>query len=95
MANLTLDDMAEFTWSFHNTFFLETVKGNFVWSDPDFILGDNTIRPFNGTYVDWCRYEGIPFGRNKGKHIIRYYCGNNVVIKKEILSGRIRSDRLF
>lgn len=77
---LTLDDVAEFTFNFINKFFMETDKGNFVWDCPDYPGGNNTIKPFDGSYKDWCRFEGIPYGRCKGKHTIRNYCGNEVQI---------------
>lgn len=74
---LTLDDEAEFTWMFGHEFFLETSKGNFVWSDPEY-SGDNTIRSFSGTYKDFQKQLGVGLGRYKGKHIIREYCGSDV-----------------
>lgn len=74
---LTLDDVAEFTWGYCDEFFLETGKGNFVWSDPDYD-GDNSIHPYNGSYKDWCKEAHLPFGRDKGKHTIRDYCGEDV-----------------
>ena len=45
--SLTVEDVADFTWNWNDLFFLETAKGNFVWSDPEY-GGDNTIRPYNG-----------------------------------------------
>ena len=78
---LTLDTVGEFTWGFGNEFFIETPEGNFVWSDPDY-SGDNTIRFFNGTYQDWCKHQNLPYGRDKGKHTIRGYCGENVILPK-------------
>ena len=80
LGKLTLDDIGEFTWSFNRQFFIETSKGNFVWNDPDYD-GDNTIKPFNGDYKKWCDPINIPFGRDKGTHTIRGYCGDQVVIK--------------
>lgn len=72
-----LDLIADFTWDYGKEFFLETSEGNFVWSDPDH-NGDNTINPFKGTYEDWLKENGIPYGRDKGKHKIRDFCGDNV-----------------
>jgi len=77
---LTLNTIGEFTWSFSDKFFIETDVGNFVWSDPDY-QGDNTIVLFRGSYKDWCREIGIPFGRDKGKHTIEGYCGKDVIIR--------------
>ena len=76
---LTIDDVASFCWGFDEFFFLETDKGNYVWSDPEY-SGDNTIRKFNGTYEKWCKSQSIPFARDKGQHIIRNYCGDAVII---------------
>ena len=76
---LTLDSVANFTWAYSKTFFLETEEGNFEWHDPDY-GGDNTIVPFNGNYKDWCRKMAVPFGRDKGNHTIRGYCGDDVKI---------------
>ena len=75
---LTLDTVAHFTWGYADEFFLETEMGNFIWSDPDY-SGSNVITSYNGTYKDWCKNRAhIPFGRDKGKHTIRGYCGEDV-----------------
>lgn len=63
----------EFTWNFGNQFFIETEEGNFIWSDPSY-NGDNTIRKYNGSLED---YFGNSFGRDKGKHYISDYCGED------------------
>ena len=74
---ISLDTVAEFSWNFSNEFFLETPDGNFIWSDPDY-NGDNTIKPFNGTLLDYIKISNIPYVRGKGKHTILGYCGNDV-----------------
>lgn len=76
---LTLDMVGDFVWSFGQNFFVETEVGNFIWSDPDY-NGDNTLKKFDGDYKKWCRFEHIPYGRSKGKHVIRRYCGDEVKI---------------
>jgi len=76
---ITKETVADFVWSFHDKFFLETQEGNFVWSDRDY-GGDNTIWPFKGGIKQWCKTEGIPFGRCKGRHTIKHYCGPDVII---------------
>jgi len=76
---LTLDDVADFVWMWNERWFLETVKGFYIWLDPDY-GGDNTIKKYNGSLRDFCEAEGIDFGRDKGKHIIRRYCGDDVKI---------------
>ena len=67
--------VGEFTWCFGQQFFIETVQGNFTWNDPEYD-GDGVIKPFNGSYKDWLKKMDIPFGRGKGKHIIKDYCGD-------------------
>ena len=68
---LTLN--GDFTWNFGQHFLIETEKGLFVWSDPDY-SGDNTIRPFKGTMED---FFGGQHGRDKGRHFISDYVGEN------------------
>jgi hypothetical protein len=79
MKTLTLDDIGEFTWSFSKQFLIETCNGNFVWNDPDY-GGDNIITLFDGDYKKWCDDLNIPYGRDKGTHTIRGYCGEKVKI---------------
>lgn len=75
--------VGHFTFSFHYRFFIETNKGNFEWHDPNYPGGDNTIRPFNGTYKEWCQKINIPFGRDKGQHFVKDYCGTDFVLVQE------------
>ena len=72
--------VGEFTWSFNNEFFIETHQGNFVWSAPDY-QGTGEIRSFTGNYDDWCKQIRIPYGRDKGTHVIKNYCGDFVFVK--------------
>jgi hypothetical protein len=79
--------VGSFTWNFCTTFFIEAGDaGNLVWSDPEY-GGTGEIRPFHGTYQQWIKTENIPFGRDKGTHIINDYCGeftyNSNTIKPE------------
>ena len=78
--NLTNDDFANFTWLFGKEFFLETSKGNFIWSDPDY-NGDNTITPYSGSLQSYLKECGMKYGRGKGRHMIKSYCGEKVIIK--------------
>lgn len=78
---LTLDDVAHFSWGWNHQFFLETAKGNYIWSDPDYSGGNNTIIKFDGTHNDWLRQIGVNFSRDKGRHTIRGYCGEEVKIQ--------------
>lgn len=78
-----LSMIGEFTycWGFH--FFIETSEGNFVWEDPDY-GGNNTIKKFNGSLSDFlAQFNGIDFGRDKGKHYIWNYCGKDFVLIAE------------
>jgi hypothetical protein len=75
---ITLNMIADFLWCWGHIFFLETSEGCFLWSDPEYPGGDNTIRPYNGTLQDYLHETGIPFVRDKGKHRIKDYCGENV-----------------
>lgn len=69
--------IGEITWCWNHLYFIETSIGNFVWSDPNYLGGDNTIRPFNGTFNLFRKScANIPYGRDKGKHIIKDYCPN-------------------
>lgn len=77
-------DEASFTWSYGVQFLLETNKGYFVWNDPRY-GGDNTIRRFLGNYEDWIRYQHIPYGRDKGKHLIKFYCPDARILQEEIV----------
>ncbi len=77
---LKLTDIGHFTWGFGSDFFIEVDGlGNFVWSDPDY-QGNHIILPFAGSYKEWCEKLKIPFGRDKGEHVIKDYCGNDVSI---------------
>lgn len=75
-----LDSVGDFTWDFGQQFFVETEHGNFIWSDPDY-NGDNSFTKYEGTYKDWMPLNSGRFGRSKGKHIIRSYCGDQIVVK--------------
>lgn len=66
--------VGEFTWLFGQEFFIETPKGNFIWSDPDY-QGSGQIREYKGGLGRYLKETGVPYGRDKGKHIISEYCG--------------------
>lgn len=75
---ITLDTVCSFTWGFNHEFFLETEGGDcYIWSDPGYPEGDNTIRKTYLSYREWSK----PFwGRDKGRHRVRDYCGEDVRI---------------
>ena len=68
----------EFTWSFHDVFHIKTSTGCFEWSDPEY-GGNNTIIPTENL-SSWCKRQEIPFGRDKGIHKIKDYCGVDVSV---------------
>lgn len=77
-----LDLSADFTWMWDQHFFVETEGCNYVWSDPRYD-GDNTLRLYYGSLADYCKEQGIDFGRCKGNHVIRRYCGDDVKVVGE------------
>lgn len=79
MEKLTTSDIANFVWLWGKEFFLETEKGNYIWSDPDY-GGDNTICPYKGSFKEYLKKIGVYYGRGKGKHYIVNYCGEDVKI---------------
>lgn len=67
--------IGHFGWDFGQVFFIETEKGNFIWSDPEY-GGDGSIRPYAGSLKSWLKSSNLPYVRDKGKHFIREYCGD-------------------
>ena len=63
-----------FIWSFGHEFFIEAEEGNFIWSDAEYEGGNDCLYSFKGNYGDWLKELNIPFGRDKGTHIIGDYC---------------------
>ncbi len=86
MNKITLDTYGQFTWSFGFLWHIETEFGNFEWSDPDYEGGDNTIKPC-APLKQWYKDIGIRIGRDKGTHMIRNYCGENVKFIDSIITG--------
>lgn len=72
-----------FLWNFCCYFFIETSKGNFVWSDSDY-HGDNTVRRYNGSAEKFCKDYDVPFLRDKGRHIIEDYCGKDIIFEEVV-----------
>ena len=67
----------EFTWLFGQKVFIETPKGNFIWSAPNY-GGSGEIREYEGGFVEYVEESGARRGRIKGKHVISDYCGDFV-----------------
>ena len=80
MKRLTKDMIADFTWDFGMMFYVETPVGNYEWQDPGY-GGDNTLRKVNVSLKEWLK--DVPFGRDKGTHVISDYCGEDVIIIEE------------
>lgn len=77
-----IDSRAEFTWNFGSEFYVATEMGrNFIWSDPNY-QGDNSLIETTLSYAEWIdpQNQGL-FGRDKGVHRIRDYCGLGVTVK--------------
>jgi len=74
--NISLDTFAKFIWNFGEKFLVEFNNQTYVWSSPDY-NGDNTIRRYTD---DFDNFTSSGFCvRDKGWHIIRDYCGPNVI----------------
>lgn len=72
--------IGHFYFSFGKEFFIETNNGNFVWNNPDYGDGDNTVKPFKGTLKQWIKSCNIPYCRDKGSKLIGNYIGNDFAI---------------
>ncbi len=73
--------IGDFIWDFGQQFFIETAEGNFVWNDPAY-NGDGKIHRYHGTMENF--FPEPLYGRDKGKHYINDYCGENLVIGEDI-----------
>jgi len=65
-----LDLIGKFTWLWDHDFFIVTKEGNFIYSDPEYQDGDNTIRPTKFTLKQYLGIKGLEYGRDKGIHRI-------------------------
>lgn len=75
---MTLDTIGEFTWLWNHEYFIKTAEGNFIYSDPDMPGGDNTLRKTPFTLTEYLKIRHLMYGRDKGRHTIRDYCGKEV-----------------
>lgn len=73
--------VGEFTWLWTDIFFVETFYGNFIWSSPGY-GGDNTFTPIAKEYQKYIAEKNLPYGRSKGRHIIKTYCGEDFSLKE-------------
>ena len=56
-------------------YLLLTDFGKYHWNK-----GTDTLIPFSGTYVQWCKHLGIKRGKCIGFHKINRFCGGNITI---------------
>ena len=78
---LNLSDFGIFTFIYEEDFFVETDKGNYIWSNP-YYGGNNEITSFNGDIKDWLNSKENVNSINKGRHKILSYCGKDVKIEE-------------
>lgn len=72
-----LDMQADFTWGFGQEYYVDADNGKqYIWSSPEY-GGDNSFKETKMSYADWIAPN---WGRNKGKHVVRNYCGSNIYI---------------
>ena len=78
MQNLTCEELkdmvGEFSWNYGRRFFIQTAKGHFICEESD--DNGNEIRPFNGSFRQWIKWEAIPYSMDKGQHTVGEYCGD-------------------
>ena len=80
VKQILLGQMGEFHWDFGKHFFIGTQIGNFVWSSPEY-GGDNKMRVYKGSFVNWVRSSCTSYCRYKGMHNIGRRCGDQFVIE--------------
>ena len=74
-----LNTNGKFLWNHADKFFIETVLGNFIWSDPD-MGGSNSLFPYGGTFLDWnAKANKNSLCRDKGTHVLKDFCGADVI----------------
>lgn len=74
-----LQEVGDFTWFWCSVFFIQTKIGNFHWANPSY-EGDNTMTLFNGDIGDFCKFQNVDYGRDKGFHDITNYCGDQFTL---------------
>ena len=75
---LTSEDIGKFTRDHNGNVFIETKKGNFVFSDPS-RGGDNTVKKFIGSFGDYFGKHSSGFFSCANKTIASF-CGLDVKI---------------
>lgn len=81
-TNEILNTTGNFTWFWNDLYLIETTTGNFIWSDPEY-GGDDTIKPYSGSLMNFCRHQEVPYGRDTGTHVIRKCCPNAKYVNEE------------
>lgn len=78
-----LDLEGHFVWCWNQYFIITTDELVLLWSSPDY-NGDNTIRPWTGSTVDLHKYLCIDWGKCKGRHKLKDFCGDKIILQDPI-----------
>lgn len=68
------NEIALFTQSWNHQFFVETKYGNFIYSDPNYPNGNNTLTLYNGSFQDFLKEKKLLTVRTKGEFLIKEFC---------------------
>lgn len=80
---ITKETIGKFGWAWSHEFFVQTDYGNFIYSDPDYPNGNNTLQPYPHSLRKFCQDRGLACVRDKGCHPIEKFCGPNVKILEQ------------
>jgi hypothetical protein len=78
-----LGTMGHFTWSQGKEWLVETDLGNFIWSDPNYGDGDDTLTFFEGGHDEFYALAGVQpeVCKDKGDNLILNKCGQDIDLK--------------
>lgn len=83
-----LDEVGSFIKLGNDLWFIETLKGNYVWFPHQFSDGDNILIQYDGSlYKYMSEHNIITTPKDKGKHVICKYCGNVKIISDDFTSA--------
>lgn len=74
---INVESIAHFSWAYGKDFLLKVNNRYFIWSSPKY-GGDNTIKPYFGNLLKWCKDNQVKLVKDIGIHRIFDFCGNNV-----------------
>jgi len=75
--NNIINEVGDFTNIGFEFFFVETKVGNFTWSKRD-----NVFIYYDGSYFKYMKEFNVMKVKFKGKHKIKDYCGDRLVVLK-------------